>query len=75
MASASVDLPESPVNESCEEDVSLDDSIYVPTPERHLQIKLNRVESLKVAFMDTAELDRFITVKYGGARHPIVREN
>ena len=40
MASASVDLPESPVNESCEEDVSLDDSIYVPTPERHLQIKL-----------------------------------
>ena len=62
MASASVDLPESPVNESCEEDVSLDDSIYMPTPEPHLQIKLNRVESRKVAFMDTAELDRFITV-------------
>ena len=69
MASTSVDLP-SPVHESSEDftdagecsesdqhDVSLDDSIYVPTPDRHLKIKLNRVESHKVAFMDTAELD------------------
>ena len=69
MASTSVDLP-SPVHESSEDftdagecsesdqhDVSLDDSIYVPTPDRHLKIKLNRVESHKVAFMDMAELD------------------
>ena len=74
MASTSVDLP-SPVHESSEDftdagecsesdqhDVSLDDSIYVPTPDRHLKIELNRVESRKVAFMDTAELDKFVTV-------------
>ena len=66
-----MDLP-SPVNEEfmdageCSDtdqhDVSLDDSIYVPTPDRHLKIKLNRVESHKVAFMDTAELDKFVAV-------------
>ena len=71
MDSTSVDLP-SPVNEEfmnageCSDtdqhDVSLDDSIYVPTPDRHLKIKLNRVESHKVAFMDTAELDKFVAV-------------
>ena len=71
MDSTSVDLP-SPVNEEfmdageCSDtdqhDVSLHDSIFVPTPDRHLKIKLNRVESHKVAFMDTAELDKFVSV-------------
>ena len=39
----------------------LNDSLYVPTPERRLKIKLKRVESRKVAFMDLAEHEIFST--------------
>ena len=40
----------------------LNDSLYVPTPERHLNIKLKRVESRNVAFMDLAAHEKFMSV-------------
>ena len=36
--------------------------MYVPTPERRLKIKLKRVESRKVAFVDLAEHEKLMSV-------------
>lgn len=44
------------VTESADVNLSMNESMYVPTPERHFRKNLSQVSSRQVAFMDFSEL-------------------
>ena len=54
------------------------DSVYIPTPERPIQIKVSRVDlPNKVAFMEVSQLEKFVesrSIKFEVAKHLDVRE-